>query len=94
MTVLEQDVKKVDKEDAAGDDQVFIAFARVFSGTVRKGQKLYVLGPKHDPARALQEVNTRVILVDLMSVEIPYCVNSVGAIMFFYHSIKKKLHCE
>ncbi|XP_055995192.1 elongation factor-like GTPase 1 isoform X2 [Ostrea edulis] len=33
-----------------GPDFVFIAFARVFSGTVRKGQKLYVLGPKHDPA--------------------------------------------
>ena len=37
-------------------DQVFIAFARVFSGTVKKGQKLYVLGPKHDPAKALQKV--------------------------------------
>ena len=28
---------------------VFIAFARVFSGTLRKGQELYVLGPKYDP---------------------------------------------
>ena len=37
-------------------DQVFIAFARVFSGTVKKGQKLYVLGPRHDPAKALQKV--------------------------------------
>ena len=39
-------------------DQVFIAFARVFSGTVKKGQKLYVLGPKHDPAKALQKVGS------------------------------------
>ena len=38
-------------------DHVFIAFARVYSGTVRKGQKLYVLGPKHNPAKALQEVH-------------------------------------
>lgn len=26
-----------------------LAFARVYSGTVKKGQQLYVLGPKHDP---------------------------------------------
>ena len=30
--------------------QVFIAFARVFSGTLRRGQQLYVLGPKYDPS--------------------------------------------
>ena len=42
------------------EDHVFIAFARVFSGTVKKGQKLYVLGPKHNPARALEEVSTSV----------------------------------
>lgn len=29
---------------------VFIGFARVFSGTLRKGQQLYVLGPKYDPS--------------------------------------------
>ncbi|XP_055915224.1 elongation factor-like GTPase 1 [Eupeodes corollae] len=28
---------------------VFVAFARVFSGTLRTGQKLFVLSPKHDP---------------------------------------------
>ncbi|XP_046864219.1 elongation factor-like GTPase 1 isoform X2 [Xenia sp. Carnegie-2017] len=28
----------------------FIAFARVYSGTITKGQILFVLGPKHDPA--------------------------------------------
>lgn len=31
------------------DDEVFIAFARVYSGTLRKGSKIYVLTPKHDP---------------------------------------------
>ena len=30
--------------------QVFVAFARVFSGNLRRGQKLYVLGPKYDPS--------------------------------------------
>lgn len=36
--------------------QVFVAFARVYSGCVHQGQKLYVLGPKHSPALALQKV--------------------------------------
>lgn len=31
------------------NDEVFIAFARVYSGTLRKGAKIYVLTPKHDP---------------------------------------------
>ncbi|KAH3836724.1 elongation factor-like GTPase 1 [Dreissena polymorpha] len=44
------EVKKSEEEET---DQVFIAFARVYSGRIRKGQKLYVLGPKHNPACAL-----------------------------------------
>mgnify|MGYP000084269286 CR=1 FL=1 len=45
-----------DKPETEEAQQVFVAFARVYSGCVRKGQKLYVLGPKHDPAKALQKV--------------------------------------
>ena len=44
------------EDETDNQEHVFIAFARVFSGTVKKGQKLYVLGPKHDPAKALEEV--------------------------------------
>ncbi len=29
--------------------EAFIGFARLYSGTIRVGQKLYVLGPKYDP---------------------------------------------
>ncbi|KAG1959572.1 elongation factor-like GTPase [Pimephales promelas] len=32
----------------------FVAFARVYSGVVRKGQKVFVLGPKYDPSLALR----------------------------------------
>ncbi|XP_066503596.1 elongation factor-like GTPase 1 [Hoplias malabaricus] len=32
----------------------FIAFARVYSGVVRRGQKVFVLGPKYDPALGLR----------------------------------------
>ena len=33
----------------------FLAFARVFSGTLRKGQTLYILSPKHNPEDFLNE---------------------------------------
>ena len=45
-----------DAEKKEESDFVFVAFARVFSGTVRKGQKLYVLVPKHDPSLLLKKV--------------------------------------
>uniref|UniRef100_A0A8C2YVW1 Elongation factor-like 1 n=1 Tax=Cyclopterus lumpus TaxID=8103 RepID=A0A8C2YVW1_CYCLU len=35
------------------EHQTFIAFARVFSGVAKKGQRVFVLGPKYDPAQAL-----------------------------------------
>ncbi|XP_030621732.1 elongation factor-like GTPase 1 isoform X2 [Chanos chanos] len=34
----------------------FVAFARVYSGIVKKGQKAFVLGPKYDPALALKSL--------------------------------------
>uniref|UniRef100_A0AAX7VAD0 Elongation factor-like 1 n=1 Tax=Astatotilapia calliptera TaxID=8154 RepID=A0AAX7VAD0_ASTCA len=33
--------------------ETFVAFARVYSGVVRKGQRVFVLGPKYDPAQSL-----------------------------------------
>lgn len=38
------------EEKEQGPKTHFIAFARVYSGTIRKGQSLYVLGPRHDPS--------------------------------------------
>uniref|UniRef100_A0A9J7X3K1 Elongation factor-like 1 n=1 Tax=Cyprinus carpio carpio TaxID=630221 RepID=A0A9J7X3K1_CYPCA len=32
----------------------FVAFARVYSGVIRKGQKVFVLGPKYNPSLALR----------------------------------------
>ncbi|XP_071508602.1 elongation factor-like GTPase 1 [Diadema antillarum] len=45
------------KSPASESEETFLAFARVFSGTIRKGQKLYVLGPRHDPQKALTEMS-------------------------------------
>ncbi len=39
------------------DEDVFIAFARVFSGKIRVGQELFVLGPKHNPALVINKVS-------------------------------------
>ncbi|XP_039450927.1 elongation factor-like GTPase 1 [Culex pipiens pallens] len=35
--------------DSEQADEAFLAFARVYSGTLRRGDKVYVIGPKHDP---------------------------------------------
>uniref|UniRef100_A0A3B4GWV7 Elongation factor-like 1 n=1 Tax=Pundamilia nyererei TaxID=303518 RepID=A0A3B4GWV7_9CICH len=37
--------------------ETFVAFARVYSGVVRKGQRVFVLGPKYDPAQSLSTVS-------------------------------------
>lgn len=34
----------------SGDESIFIAFARVYSGTLKKGSKIFALNPKHDPS--------------------------------------------
>ncbi|GAA6229838.1 elongation factor-like GTPase 1 [Lates japonicus] len=41
------------KDSKPAEEETFIAFARVYSGVVKKGQRVFVLGPKYDPAQAL-----------------------------------------
>jgi len=36
-------------ETSKTEDKMWVAFARIFSGVLREGQKVYVLGPKYDP---------------------------------------------
>lgn len=36
-------------EEEPEEKHSFLAFARIFSGTLRKGQTLFVLSPKHSP---------------------------------------------
>ena len=37
------------EKDQETPSERFIGFGRIFSGTLRKGQKVYVLGPKYNP---------------------------------------------
>uniref|UniRef100_A0A4W5LRY0 Elongation factor like GTPase 1 n=1 Tax=Hucho hucho TaxID=62062 RepID=A0A4W5LRY0_9TELE len=39
---------------AKPEEETFVAFARVYSGVVRRGQKVFVMGPKYDPAQGLR----------------------------------------
>ena len=48
-------------------DEIIIAFARIFSGSIRSGDELFVLGPKHDPSHAPLEVDPTKTLKDLES---------------------------
>lgn len=51
-----RDVKPEGEEEE--QKQTFIAFARIYSGVVRKKQKVFVLGPKYDPGQGLSLVTT------------------------------------
>ncbi|XP_049897047.1 elongation factor-like GTPase 1 [Epinephelus moara] len=44
-----KDSKPEDEEE----QETFIAFARVYSGVVKKGQRAFVMGPKYDPVQGL-----------------------------------------
>uniref|UniRef100_H0ZBZ7 Elongation factor-like GTPase 1 n=1 Tax=Taeniopygia guttata TaxID=59729 RepID=H0ZBZ7_TAEGU len=48
----------------ADDKEYFIAFARVFSGVVKRGQKIFVLGPKYDPAESLHKLSSQCSATD------------------------------
>ena len=49
-----EELKLEDHKDAEGT--AFVAFARVFSGTLKPGQEVYVLGPKYQPTESLRKL--------------------------------------
>ncbi|CAH1407872.1 unnamed protein product [Nezara viridula] len=57
-TVLEDEADKAPTPEPEPElsEDVFIAFARVYSGCLKQGSSVYVLGPKHDPAEALRMI--------------------------------------
>jgi ribosome assembly protein 1 len=63
-----QDMNSEDEDEAdkkapeVSDKERLIGFARVYSGTIKTGQKLYVLGPKYSPLtpdQHIQEVTVK-----------------------------------
>ena len=65
------------KEEEKKDRVIFLAFSRVFSGTIRKGQKLFVLQPRYDP---------REVVVDGASGLVPEGASSGGRELPMYVS--------
>lgn len=65
--ILLPEKKQEPEEDLEGT--TFLAFARVFSGTLRPGQELYILGPKHDPLKALEKLSSGQEVVDNVHVK-------------------------
>ena len=49
-----EELKLEDLQDTEGT--AFVAFARVFSGTLKPGQEVYVLGPKYQPTESLRKL--------------------------------------
>lgn len=52
------------------NDIMFIAFGRIYSGTIRRGQDVFVLGPKHDPSKITDKVSFVGCYVSLLVVVI------------------------
>lgn len=72
-TVVSNNIQNVKHEDITEDtlDGTLVAFARVYSGTIKIGDEVFVLGPKHNPTIALErerageEVDPSLMLKDL-----------------------------
>ncbi|CAG0912574.1 unnamed protein product [Notodromas monacha] len=47
----EDSIRSAVEDENLKNQTAFVAFARVFSGCVKPGQEIFVLGPKHDPCR-------------------------------------------
>ncbi|XP_019935718.1 elongation factor-like GTPase 1 [Paralichthys olivaceus] len=47
-------LKDSKSEEEEEQKENFVAFARVYSGVVKKGQRVFVLGPKYDPTHGLR----------------------------------------
>lgn len=74
-TIVSNNVQNVQQCEAVIEDNsdALVAFARIYSGTIKIGDEVFVLGPKHNPTIALErerageEVDPSLVLKDLKS---------------------------
>ncbi|XP_053210766.1 elongation factor-like GTPase 1 [Panonychus citri] len=80
ITAIPAGGKSEQEEDEMRENIVFLAFARVFSGTISKGDQLYVLHPKHDVTRITDEtvIDTNAKLTDLKTDQHITCAKVEG----------------
>ncbi|CAN9506850.1 unnamed protein product [Ophioblennius macclurei] len=60
-----------ESEEDEEPKESFVAFARVYSGIARRGQRVFVLGPKYDPAQGLSMLPEGCVASDSVS-EVPH----------------------
>lgn len=55
IEAVPKEIEVVEEEKEKNeDDSIFIAFARVYSGTLKKNSKIFALTPKHDPSADIE----------------------------------------
>ncbi|CAF3014941.1 unnamed protein product [Rotaria sp. Silwood2] len=60
QSTTEKDVRDSIKTES--NENVFLAFARVYSGRLKQGQKIFVLSPCHDPTLFVGKVRLIILL--------------------------------
>ncbi|XP_043933738.1 elongation factor-like GTPase 1 [Protopterus annectens] len=56
QSITEQETLPQKTETEVEEKEHFVAFARVYSGLIKRGQKVFVLGPKYNPAEAVNKL--------------------------------------
>lgn len=60
---MQTDALTVKSTSEGEEKEYFVAFARVYSGVARRGQRVFVLGPKYDPAITLRTVRAPPLII-------------------------------
>lgn len=76
-----KDSKTVQEEE---QKEIFIAFARVYSRAVKKGQRVFVLGPKYDPTRGLSLVSPKLSFMHKYMLDMLLMYKSNCSLLIFY----------
>ena len=83
-----KDSRMVQEEE---QKEVFIAFARVYSRTVKKGQRVFVLGPKYDPTRGLSLVSPQLSFIHKHMIPLLSCTIQMAVCWLFIVHTRKKM---
>lgn len=75
------------------EEEVFVAFARVYSGALKPGQKVYVLGPKHDPSKIISMLDNGELTEEQLKDNIHVHIGQVKGIYLLLGRELEPLEC-
>ncbi|KAK7076905.1 Elongation factor-like GTPase 1 [Halocaridina rubra] len=91
---LEDRKKTEEKRTRDLEEEVFVAFARVYSGVLKPGQKVYILGPKHDPGKIVNMLEDGDQLSDDILKDNPHIhVGTIGGVYLLLGRELEHLEC-